>query len=273
MTIAKHIRNSFISLVTTVGITALYRKKIQQKGALVRVIVFHDVLDSDWFTRSITHLAQTYHIVSPRAFFAGEFDMEKINILITFDDGYASWVHTCVPVLAKRGIHAMFFVNSGLLDVLNDAGAQAHYVRTNLLLSPHKTLSWEGLQKIHIEGHTIGGHTTTHARLAELQENMQMTEITGDRKRIMEKLGYEPTAFAYPFGSVTDYTVTTKQLVKEAGYAHAFTTEYGFANTTHGDSYAIPRLCIEDGLSTSQIDKWIIGGYDVFSYIKGICVR
>lgn len=275
--ITKHIRNTFISLIGRVGIIAFYRiRKKKQNKALVRVIVFHDVLDSVWFSDIITHLATTYHVVSPRAFFAGEFVSDKINILITFDDGYASWVSVCVPVLVRRGIHAVFFVNSGLLDVSSDTGAQAHYVRTNLRLSPHDTLSWEGLQKLYIVGHTIGGHTTTHARLSELQKDMQRAEITRDRNSITEKLGTTPTSFAYPFGRMTDYTETTKQLVKESGYTHAFITESAFVNpirTPNDEIYAMPRLCIEDGLTIKRLDRWINGGYDVYTSLKRICVR
>jgi peptidoglycan/xylan/chitin deacetylase (PgdA/CDA1 family) len=268
-----YIRNSIIAVFSFTGITALYRLRVRKNGPLVRVVVFHDVTDADWFADMITYLATQYRIISPRAFFASEYTEGKIQVLITFDDGYASWERVCAPVLAKRGIHAVFFANSGLLDAYGDSDARARYVAQNLLLSSRDTLSWEGLARLHIDGHTIGGHTTTHARLSKLSKEMKRIEIMDDKKNIESHLGCSVIAFAYPFGRATDYSEETKEVVKDAGYHYVFTTESAFVNVAGGDPCAIPRLCIEDGLTTTQFSRWVEGGYDIFARLKNLCAR
>lgn len=271
-TLGKLLRDVCIALVSMVGISALYRSVRRKGGPLVRVLVFHDVPHSAWFEDTIRYLKSRYHLLTPSDFQAGVFNAQKINVLITFDDGYASWVKVCAPVLERQGVHGLFFFNSGLLDAHDDVAAQNAYVRDRLLLSERDTLSWSGAEALMRGGHTLGGHTRSHQRLATLGEDAQRREIEDDRTAIAARLGSAPSMFAYPFGRKSDYTQRTKELVRGAGYACAFTTESGFVRKGQ-DAYELPRLCLENGLTTVQIGRWVDGGYDVYNAVKSICVR
>jgi len=77
--------------------------------------------------------------------------------------------------------------------------------------------------------------------------------------------------FAYPFGQKHDYTEHTEELIKNAGYAYAFTTEGVFSNLKN--PYTISRLCIEDALPQKSLKQWIEGGYDMYHKLKSVCVR
>lgn len=268
--LGRQIRDICIAAIALLGIARLYR--MTQKGPLVRVVVFHDVKDGEWFERMIEYLKKRYHVLSPEAFMAYDLDDTKINVLVTFDDGYASWVERCAPVLKRHRVQAVFFVNSGLIDAYGNTEAQETYVHTRLLLGPRDTLSWEGVRALQDAGHTIGGHTTTHARLSQVSEKVQREEVEGDQERISTCLGTPPVLFAYPFGRKGDYDDVSKHTVKEAGYIHAFTTEGRFV-PIDGDPYAIPRLCLDDRLTERQLGRWIEGAYDVYAYLKSLCVR
>lgn len=264
-------RDSIIFLSSLLGLTFFYRTFVSLRRPLVRVLVFHDVQDKMWFEEIISHLTQHYHCITPEAYVQGKFDMHRINILMTFDDGYASWVTTCLPILSHYGVKAVFFINSGLIDVSENPEAQKRYVHDRLLLSSRNTLSWEGVKHLSENGHTIGGHTVTHARLSELQEHMQREEILCDKVRIEAVLGKDITMFAYPFGQSTDYARVTKKIVSDTGYTAAFTTKSGFVDST--DIFALSRLCIEDNLPPSHVRRWVGGGYDIFQKLKSLCVR
>jgi len=271
MNIKKSIRDFFITTVSVLGVSRVYRTLRMGDGPLVRVLVFHDVQDEVWFRRSIECIKEKYHIVSPEDFLEGKFDATRINVLITFDDGYASWVDVCLPILQEHDAHALSFINSGLIDTYEDEVQQKQYVHDRLLLSPRMTLSWDGVRTLARAGHTIGGHTTTHARLSELQEHMQHQEIIADKARIEAMLGIPLSTFAYPFGQEKDFNKVTEAILEESGYTHAFTTEGVFA--TFKNKLAISRLCVEEGQSTTSITHWIEGGYDLYHKIKSLCVR
>jgi peptidoglycan/xylan/chitin deacetylase (PgdA/CDA1 family) len=251
--------------------SALYRIRVRRHGPLVRVVVFHDVTDASWFRGMLELLARRYHVLTPEAFVAKQFDAKRINVLITFDDGYASWTEVCMPIMEEIGVKGIFFANSGLLDAYDDHALQAEFVKERLLLSPRKTLSWSGLQALLHGGHTIGGHTKTHARLSQLQEGEMRAEIRKDKDRIEAVLGASATLFAYPFGNTTDFTFRDTEYVEEVGYTHAFSTEARFVRM--GDVLSVPRLCLEDGLTPKALTQWVEGGYDLYAKSKKLCAR
>ncbi len=266
-----YFRNFFIATVTLLGIVSFYRMRLQKQGPLLRVLVFHDVQNAIWFDKVLTYVQKKYHVITPDDFIQGRFNQKRTNVLITFDDGYASWVDRCLPTLTEKNIQALFFINSGLVDIFDDAHAQGQYVRERLLLSSRKTLSWDGVRQLKTAGHMIGGHTTNHVRLALIPEDEQKKEIQADKERIEVQLSESIVIFAYPFGQWSDFTKETEHTVAEAGYTHACTTEGVFARTTN--RYTISRLCIEDAMTTTRLGYWIEGGYDVYQKIKSLCVR
>ncbi len=266
------VRDTLIALISITGISVLCRAWMHQKNTLVRVIVFHDVTDPVWFERTIKELVHRYHVLSPHEFQNKVHVKDKINILVTFDDGYASWVRVCAPILAQYGVSALFFVNSGFVDSVENKTEMETYVRGKLLLKgQHQGITWEGIHTLIKGGHAIGGHTVNHVRLAQVEEVIQKEEIVHDKNRIEDMVGREITAFAYPFGNFSDYTEATKQIVRTAGYTYAFTTASSFVKS--GSAYTIPRLCIPDALTIKQLNKWIGGAYDVYAWLKKICVR
>ncbi len=265
------LRDTCIALAHRTGASWAFRTHMRGRGPLVRVVVFHDVTDGEWFSRTLATLSQHYRVLTPEEFTAGKFDTERINVLITFDDGYASWVDVCLPVLTEHKVKALFFINSGLLDA-QGAEEQATFVRERLLLTqPHSTLSWEGARALLRAGHTVGGHTRSHTRLSELSVAEQEAEIKDDQARLTEVLDSEVATFAYPFGSHGDYTEDTMRLTREVGYTHAFTTNGTFADVRN--PHALSRLCIEDNLSPRALSWWVEGGYDIYGILKKLCVR
>ncbi len=114
ITMKKQIRNILITLISLTGVSFLYRFKMRRKGPLVRVLCLHDVPDKAWFSMLISTISQRYNVLSPQDFVEQTFDTNKVNVLLTFDDGYQSWVDVALPVLREKEITAVFFVNSGL---------------------------------------------------------------------------------------------------------------------------------------------------------------
>jgi peptidoglycan/xylan/chitin deacetylase (PgdA/CDA1 family) len=259
-----------VFLFTYSGITFLYRKLQERQGPLVRVVAFHDVDNEAWFEHVISSLTKDFNIVSPHEYEEGIFNLGKVNMLITFDDGYESWVTTCLPILRKYGVKALFFVNSGLLSSAHDEAEVDSFVRENLRLSPKKTLSYEGARTLLDEGHTLGGHTTHHTSLRGASADILSLEVEADKHVTESRLGVVLKHFAYPFGTARDYSYEVESHVRGYGYEFVYIAEPGFVQ--RGERH-IPRTLIEKDQSYASIRRWMHGGYDLFSYLKAHFTR
>ncbi len=268
----KHsIRNTLIMLLGAMGLVWLYGSLQRRSGPLVRIVVFHDVPDRMWFESMIKALSQSYNVISPHDFHAGKLDATQINVLVTFDDGYASWQTIALPVLTTYNVTGLFFINSGLVDVAEEKGASAMFMKEQLLISPKEAISWGGVRALMEAGHSIGGHAHSHANLATLSGEELRHEIMEDKKIIEERIGLRLKDFAYPFGTRAHVNKEVVEAIQNVGYTYAYTAVSRFA--TCEETFTIPRMCIESGQSALALRRWVRGGYDLFDMLKNICAR
>jgi peptidoglycan/xylan/chitin deacetylase (PgdA/CDA1 family) len=120
-------------------------------------------------------------------------------VTIGFDDGTADQFDA-LPVLEAHGMHATFFINSGLI------GDPDH-------------MRVEQLQALEAAGNEIGGHTVDHANIQPLSTAEATAEVCGDRATLTG-WGFTVTSFAYPFGS---YDANSEAIVASCGYDSART--------------------------------------------------
>jgi peptidoglycan/xylan/chitin deacetylase (PgdA/CDA1 family) len=261
----KHIIRDFIIWINdTVGISFLYRAYQRKKGPLVRVIAFHDVKEKEWFEEVVVMLIKNYNVLTPEQFHTKDFDAEKINILLTFDDGYASWVDICAPILKKYKLKGLFFINSGLLDIAHEPSKVTAYMRDRLLLTPKAPLTWEGAQTLVAQGHTIGGHSVNHYNLAVLDQSVLESEIKDDKKTIEERLKVALIDFAYPFGRKNNYNTNVFGIAEHAGY----TWQYAAHSSFNREGTITSRTLLEKNHPLLSIKRWIEGGYDIFGIFR-----
>ncbi len=253
------------------GVAKLYRFVTRKRGPLVRVVVFHDVPDEVWFESMIQTLTTTYHVISPEEYHVGLFSKTKINVLVTFDDGYASWLYVALPVLEKYSVKALFFVSSGLIDVGQNRKAADAFMRSQLLIAPRAPLTWEGVRTLMRRGQTIGGHARNHGNLALSDMDTCKHEIEEDKRIIEAQTSVVITDFAYPFGTKHHVNNDVCSIAKGAGYFYGYAAISRFVGTE--ETFLIPRMCIETELTPHALKRWVEGSYDLFDMLKQLCVR
>ncbi|MBI4424424.1 MAG: polysaccharide deacetylase family protein [Elusimicrobia bacterium] len=119
-------------------------------------------------------------------------------VSLTFDDGTAD--HDLARrILDARGLKATFYVNSAQL------GRSGYYM----------TLA--EARAIQAGGHEIGGHTLDHLNLTTLSPGERRRQICEDRDQLL-RWGFDPIAFAYPFGA---HDAPTRTDVRACGYRNA----------------------------------------------------
>jgi peptidoglycan/xylan/chitin deacetylase (PgdA/CDA1 family) len=90
-------------------------------------------------------------------------------------------------------------------------------------------LNWDEAREMIAGGMEIGSHTHSHQVLSQLEPEAQRQEIAGSRSIIINQLGIEVKALAYPVGHKVSFTEETKRIALESGYRCAF-SHYGGAN-------------------------------------------
>lgn len=101
-------------------------------------------------------------------------------------------------------------------------------------------LNWDEVRAMHQHGISFGSHTVTHPILSKLPVEKVKEEIRESQRTIAQQLGAVPTLFAYPNGGQKDFTLTTKQILRDTGYVCAVTTIFG-ANETGQDLFELRR--------------------------------
>ncbi len=158
---------------------------------------------------------------------------EKNSVILTFDDGYRDFVKNAYPILKKYDTKAIIFVVAGLTDKFNIWDWEKIKVKKPLM-------DWEEIKFLVKEGFEIGSHTITHPFLTKIPEKTAKSEIEDSKKMLEDKLGIQINTFCYPYG---DYNEKIKDMVINAGYKMAFTTQNGTFEESK-DMYEIKRITV-----------------------------
>lgn len=226
MTIRERIKRAFCWLLAP-----LFELWLQIVSPQVRVIVFHQILDQDRFTKIIDQLSRSIHWITPTEledYLAGRLKFRRHSMLLTFDDGFYSQFQAAQKVLNPRGIKAIFFINPPFMEMSHEKVLP--FIQNNMKVIDHPIISsnprenmiWEDTQALIKQGHTIGSHTSTHSLLnrALSQDEIQL-EFIDSAQHILDHTGQSPRHFAVPFGGIKMINrENIRILLKHYGYVH-----------------------------------------------------
>lgn len=127
---------------------------------------------------------------------------------------------------------------------------RSHEATTSMGHSPFALMSNENIKTLAERGTvTIASHTMNHPILATQSIGQQKEEITACQKKLDDAGILTYPLFAYPNGRPKmDYSCETVELVKDAGFAGAFTTSDGLFEKS-ADKYQIPRIAIGNDMN------------------------
>src|SRR5436305_2720283 len=127
---------------------------------------------------------------------AGERQLPRRAVLVTFDDGYEDFLDSALPELTRRRIPAVVFVVAGRIGGFND------WDRV-LGAGPVRLMDADTLRRIAGGGVELGSHAMRHRSLATLEPSELATEVRESAAAI-ESLGLpRPRLFSYPYGDST----------------------------------------------------------------------
>lgn len=219
------------------------------------------------------HFLQRHtNVISLDEFFAGKLSPAKMNIVLTFDDGFQSCASHVIPILQKLILPATFFISSGFVNLTKEE--ESEFIRTKLAknqqIDPGATagLKKEDLQRIAELGFIVGGHTLNHCNLATLaDEEMLRYEITEDKMRLENLTGKRVEYFAYPFGAYRNPSINIADVLRQAGYKGAVTTIPGL-NQIGSNPFILHREATPASLHLEVFKARALGNYQAVSFLK-----
>jgi peptidoglycan/xylan/chitin deacetylase (PgdA/CDA1 family) len=150
---------------------------------------------------------------------------------LTFDDGYADFLTTAVPLLRRYECTATAFVLPGRLGGGNSWDE----------LGPRKPLlDADGIRAVAAAGMEVGSHGLLHTDLTTADDTTLEHETAHSRSLLTELTGEAPAGFCYPYGTLDDRAV---QAVRAAGYSYGCAIDPGPLTGVH----ALPRVYIGAG--------------------------
>ena len=169
--------------------------------------------------------------------FENEFDRPKKQkkILITIDDAFKSFYVEAWPYLKENKIPFILFVST------EPVGKTGY-------------MTWEQIKEIEKNKFvTIGHHSHTHEYLIDETIENFIHDIETANKIFLNKLGYIPTLFSYPFG---EYSKPMKDYISK-NFKFSFGQHSGVIDVNK-EKYELPRFPINEKYGEIKRFKSII---------------
>lgn len=250
-----------------------WKNRLFQKQGGLRVLIYHDLntLDILAFEKQIKWLSSHYSFISPAEFkeiIDKKLTLSGNKILITFDDGFYSGYTAAVNVLKKYGVKGIFFIISDFVQI-EDRNIAHQFISKNIIpgkpitqiLKDSFNLSSNNLKQLISDGHTIGGHTRTHARLSTIKEmRMLEEEIISSADSLEKILGIEISDFAYTFGDIDSFSSDALYITKKR-FKYIYTGLRG-NNADHHEPLCVCREAVSPHDSNWLLGTFLEGGAD-----------
>jgi len=142
-------------------------------------------------------------------FIASELNSEnnKKQFVLSFDDGLSEVYKIIAPILKKRNIPAIFFINSGFVDnkdifknfIVNLKNGNPKFNVKEYLKDKKPYMTIEQIKELKNQGFIIGAHSINHPLFSEINEDEQIRQIKESVDFITENFKEEQKLFAFPF--------------------------------------------------------------------------
>ena len=146
------------------------------------------------------------------------------KILLTIDDGFSSFYENAWPILKKKKIPFILFVNTREVGSFN-------------------YMTWDQIKEVSKENFVeIGNHSHSHEYLVDESDSVIREDIKKSILIFEDKLGKNSKFFSYPFG---EYSLNFKEIIKSLKFKYAFGQHSGVLDETK-DLFELPRFPINE---------------------------
>lgn len=181
--------------------------------------------------------------------------LPKNPIMITFDDGYYNNLGYAVPLLKKYNMKAVVSIVGKYTDTYTTSD-EANLNYSYLRWKDVKELMDSGV--IEFQNHTYNLHSNTSGRIGCSKKSFESIEtyekiLTNDIQKLQQEfeqnIGYTPTTFTYPFGSISKASFP---IIKKLGFKASLSCASGINYITKNPDclYCLKRNNRPSGISS-----------------------
>lgn len=142
------------------------------------------------------------------------FKANKIQVLVTFDDGFESVINFALPALIRFNIPSVFFIPSGYLGEKPEWEGIGPCEKNK-----ERVITEDQLKKLPLDLMAIGSHCVTHPRLPEIPDETAKNEIYESKNRLENISRKQVYALSFPYGAFNEKHVAWS---RDAGYKRVF---------------------------------------------------
>ena len=201
------------------------------------------------------------------AYCKGEVSLPEKTVMLTFDDGYASFYNKAYPLLKKHRVPAMLAMVTSWMDGKRPADVRA-------------LVSWEQLREMEASGlvtvvsHTDSLHTqrvvTPQGSVGSIIQNRLFVQgayetdaaytsrLRNDlryvQQKFKDKLGHKARAIVWPYGRYSGKAVA---IAKEEGFESSFLLDGGINTGAANDLYFAKRMIIYNNPSVQELKQML----------------
>ncbi len=187
----------------------------------------------DWLASNGFHPVTTADVY---AYLSGTRGLPSRPVILSFDDGYADFYATALPILHAHDFTAVAYIVSGFIG-------WPGYMTAAQIVEADRA------------GMEIGSHTVHHANLARSSPGNVQIEVVASKQALEQLVGHPVLSFCYPSGQ---FNGSVAAAVQAAGYQDATTTAFGYVHYL-SDRYRWSRLRISGGESLNDFAAALLG--------------
>ena len=224
----KLLRNSIIKIINFIDSKVFWFPKEYLKKNKINLNIYslHSTRPKDF-----TNYKKLIKYIDQRSKFINPIDIENLSSnnfkntdysLLTFDDGYMDNYEFALTILKELNIKAIFFVipkfilekNKFSKDYLNKLYPGQKNKITAEIKNIFQHMNINQVENLIKEGHCIGLHGLEHEDYGKIR-SIEIEEKIRQCKLILNKFKIKTFHFAYPFGSLRNFTQNSNQILSK----------------------------------------------------------
>jgi len=178
----------------------------------------------------------------------GESELPTKPVVITFDDGYADFRTTALPIMREFGLRCTLFLTTMYLSQTSRwLAAEGEASRP--------MLEWSDVLDIAGNDVEIGAHGHSHRQLDTLALRDAIEDVTHCKSVLEDRLGIGVRTLAYPHGYSTR---TLRREVESLGFTSACGVKHALSSV-RDDRFALARIIIGDDVERVEFQRLLEG--------------